>query len=53
MVFLGHGMSIDFYHVASLAPEIYGAQSKRDVDIACKLQETLERHEREQDASSP
>ena len=53
MVFLGHGVSVDYDRVASSVPQISGAQSNRTVEIARRLQESLERHEREQGASSP
>ena len=53
MVFLGHGVSINYNCVASLIPEISDAQSTRAVDIARRLLESLERHAKEQGGSSP
>ena len=53
MVLLGHGVSFDFDKVASPVPEYSAADSERVVDVACKLQETLERHAQAQGGSSP
>ena len=52
-VLLGHGVSCDFDKVASLVPEYSVADSQRAVDVARKLQETLEKHAQEQSDSSP
>ena len=43
-VLLGHGVSCDFDEVVSSVPEYSTADLERAVDLARKLQETLERH---------
>ena len=53
MVLLGHGVSFDFDKVASSVPEYSVADLEWVVDVARKLQETLERHAQEQGAPSP
>ena len=53
VVHLGHGVSCDFDKVVSSVPEHSAADLERSVDLARKLQETLERHAQEQGAPSP
>ena len=53
VVLLGHGVSCDFDKVASSVPEYLAADSQWAVDMARKLQETLEKHAQEQGDSSP
>ena len=46
-VLLGHGVSCDFDKVTSSVPEFSAPDLERADNLACKLQETLEKHAQE------